>query len=611
MNTFGEMSEYIIDESSRLCIAEASDLPTERARNGQPTLTYCGYRLHSAVNPDEEAIDQFEQQASTLLDAVQSGNAEITVVVLGPGLGYIVREIDRVLYEAHAHERAHIICIEADSEVARKALQLRVWQPVKTRVSWMAGSESAKNLSAMASSNCFCVTAAAGYRLNHEYYDTCIQSLSGKPLAERPMRILLPTPLYGGSYPTALHCADAFRALGHHVEVLDFSEYYALFKHAENVTSDPRHSRTLQNMLTTYLAESVVAKALDWRADLVWAVAQSPLTPSALDELKHEGIQTAFWFVEDYRLFLYWKEIAAHYDAIFTIQRNEFHEALKSVGARNIMYLPCAANPSVHRPLLLEPSEMDRYGSPVSFVGAGYYNRQSLFSRMALPGLKIWGNDWPKEWPGASLVQEDGRRVTVEETAKIYCATKVNLNLHSSPNHEGINPHGDFVNPRTFEIASCGAFQIADQRGELADLFVPGDEIAVIRTPEEIPQVIQYYLSHEHERQEMAERARARVLAEHTYVHRMEAALRFCEQRMPRLAQRKRGPNYISTLKTAAADDPEMLAFLSDFPDDTEITLDQIVSRIKVGSGKLSRPEGIFLLMKEFRDWGREKGVIQ
>jgi spore maturation protein CgeB len=225
--------------------------------------------------------------------------------------------------------------------------------------------------------------------------------------------------------------------------------------------------------------------------------------------------------------------------------------------------------------------------------------------------MKIWGNDWPKECAVAPLVQEDGRRVTTEEAVKIFCASTVNLNVHSSTHHEDVNPHGDFVNPRTFEIAACGAFQLVDHRLELPELFAVGDEVAVFHRGDEIPSLIQYYLAHPGECESMAARAREHALREHTYVHRMQSALNFCEERLPRLAHRQRGPGYVSSLKTAAADDEELLAFLAAFPEDEEITLDDIVARIKVGGEALSRAEGIFLLMKEFRDWGREKGVIQ
>lgn len=612
MNAVDATERYLADGLSRRAVAEAGDLPTERARDGQPTLASRGFRLHSAVNPMAEADQQLAEIAEQLRTAIRKpGGGNFTILIFGPGLGHLLRSLEVLLQEEHVECGVRVVCVEADPEVARKALQLRVWEPVDLPVTWIVGSEALRSFSDMGSGPHFCVTATSGFRLNRELYEPLIASLAGRIAAERPMRILVPTPLYGGSLPTALHCADAFREIGHQVELLDFSEYYGLFRLAESVTHDARHTRALQNLLTTFLAETVVARALDWRADLVWAVAQSPLLPPALQELRHEGIHSALWFVEDFRIFSYWRELAPHFDAVFTIQRGEFHDALRSLGVRNLKYLPCAANPRVHAPLVLTEEDKRRFGADVSFVGAGYHNRQSLFARLGLPGMKIWGNDWPKDCAAFSLVQENGRRVTTGETAKIYGASKVNLNLHSSPHHEDVNPHGDFVNPRTFEIAACGAFQLVDHRAELGELFAAGDELAVFHSGDEIPPLVKHYLTHEEERRNMAERARQRVLREHTYVHRMQTALRFCEERMPRLAQRKRGPSYVSALKTAAADDAELLEFLSGFPEDHEITLDEIVSRIKVGSGNLSRAEGIFLLMKEFRDWGREKGVIQ
>jgi len=612
VNDLSGSERYFADDLSRRAVAEAADLPTERARDGQPTLVFGGFRLHSAVNPAAEADEQFAEISDELRAAIrkQTGGS-LSIVLFGPGLGYLLRSLQTQLQAEPSECRIRLICVEADPDVARKALQVRVWESSDLAATWLVGAQAARSLRETVSGPHFCVTSTSGFRLNKEFYQPLIASLTGRTAAERPMRILVPTPLYGGSLPTALHCAEAFREIGHQVEVLDFSDYYGLFRQAEAVTRDTRHTRALQNLLTTFLAETVVAKALDWRADLVWAVAQSPLLPPALQELRHEGVHSALWFVEDSRIFGYWRELAPHFDAVFTIQRGELHEALRSLGVRNVMYLPCAANPRVHAPQALSEKEKRRFGSDVSFVGAGYHNRQSLFARLHLPGMKIWGNDWPTECAAASLVQENGRRVTTEETARIYGASKINLNVHSSPHHEDVNPHGDFVNPRTFEIAACGAFQLVDHRAELAELFAPADELAVFRSGQDIPRLVKHYLTHDAERETMAARARQRVLREHTYVHRMQTALRFCEERMPRLAQRKRGPGYVSTLKAAAADDPELVAFLSAFPDDEEITLDQIVSRIKVGSGKLSRAEGIFLLMKEFRDWGRDKGVIQ
>ncbi len=55
----------------------------------------------------------------------------------------------------------------------------------------------------------------------------------------------------------------------------------------------------------------------------------------------------------------------------------------------------------------------------------------------------------------------------------------------------------------------------------------------------------------------------------------------------------------------------ELGKFLGQFLDeDDELTLDRIADHIRKGRGELTDVEGIFLLMKEFRDWGVEKGVI-
>ena len=597
-------------ESLRL-IREAADLPTERARNNQPTLSFGGRRLHSSVDPESEArvfVEGYREEIGNAL--TQSGSGNVLCVVPGPGLGYLIKAVSDFAEDLNVADRMEILCVETEPEIARKALQLGVWAPSVVSVTWMVNPQPG-DLAEYRGRHCVILRGTPAHRAAERDYAGLLCALEERPAPERPMRILVPTPLYGGSLPMAFHCAEAFRQLGHQVDVLDLSSFYPLYKAAEETTGDARHTRVLQSLFTTYVSELIAARAMEWRADLVWALAQTPLTPGALDEMRHEGIHSALWFVEDYTRFGYWQEVASHYDAVFTIQPGRFHEALRNRGVQNAAYLPCAANPSLHHPVNLSEAERQRFGSAVSFVGAGYANRQRIFGALALDNFKIWGADWPKETAAYAYVQEESRRITPEETAMIYNASRVNLNLHSSPHHAGLNPDGDYVNPRTFEIAACQGFQLVDSRSELAALFQPGEEIAVFNRIEELPSLIEYYVSHPDEAAAIAARGCERVLREHTYVHRMTAAIEFLEQRLPRLSARKRGPNYVTSLRRAAADDPELLDFLAEFGDDEEVDLDRIVSHIQLGRGELTRAEGIFLLMKEFRDWGREKGVIR
>lgn len=608
MDNQDQLERCAFDQSSLEALKTAADLPTKHSRSGRPTLAWRGLRLHSSIDPDAEAAALIESSLALLRnDFDRASRQDSVIVILGAGLGYQAAVLAKSLQEP----LPQIICVEVEESVAKKAIQLAVWQDINLNVKWITGQNCEVSLRRlMTAKTRIILDGSASYRMNKPRYDVMRGMLTGSAVPERPMRVLIPTPLYGGSLPVARHCAEAVRELGYDVELLDLSTYHPLYERIDQLTKREPHRRSLQGMMTAFLAEVVVARALDWKADLIWAVAQSPLTPTALEELRREGVCTALWFVEDYQVFSYWKQLAPAFDAVFTIQRGPFHEELKRLGVPLVEYLPCAANPRLHFPQELTAEEKNHYGSEVSFVGAGYYNRQQTFARLRLENFKIWGNDWPEGSPCARWVQDGQRRISTAETAKIYSASAVNLNLHSSQNHPGVNPHGDFVNPRTFEIAACGGFQLVDHRSELPELLKPGREVVTFESVDEIPALLNRYASDPDARAQIAESARARVLREHTYSHRMRQALQSLENKFPRLKARKRGPNYVSSLIEAAGDDAELIDFLHRFNPEDEVDLDTIVSRIETGKGNLSRPEALFLLMKEFRDWGREKGVI-
>ena len=88
----------------------------------------------------------------------------------------------------------------------------------------------------------------------------------------------------------------------------------------------------------------------------------------------------------------------------------------------------------------------------------------------------------------------NGLKHRKEETVKIYNAGKINLNLHSSTFHYGINPEGDFVNPRTFEIAACKGFQLLDYRSDLINLFNVNEELIAFHSLDELKDQIEYFL---------------------------------------------------------------------------------------------------------------------
>ncbi|MBW2621548.1 MAG: glycosyltransferase family 1 protein, partial [Deltaproteobacteria bacterium] len=135
--------------------------------------------------------------------------------------------------------------------------------------------------------------------------------------------------------------------------------------------------------------------------------------------------------------------------------------------------------------------------------------------------------EWDLESNLGQRVQDQGRRVPTEETAFIYNAARINLNLHSSVFETGLDREGAFINPRTFEIASCAAFQLVDQRDPLRLHFEPEVELAEFFDINDLREKIVFYLDRPDLRKEMGLRAQDRILAEHTYQHRMKAMIEF------------------------------------------------------------------------------------
>ena len=582
------------------------------SRSDAPTLKVGRYQLHSSYDPSREA----EMLAHKGLDGV---GANQIAVVLGLGLGYLAEAVRKRFTSS-------VVVIEPDLGVVRTALQSRPLDPLKD-TGLVLGASLEEAIQAIER----CLNSGRGWgdvkliphppsvKLHQEYFDELERRIRANTRAKTSkLGILVSTPMYGGSLPVARYCADAFRRLGHRVEVLDNEIYDEARKRFDKISSNRNHRGILTGMLNALMSESITARALDRAVDLVFCVAQSPMTPQVLAELKRHKIPVAFWFVEDWKLFAYWRDWAPQYDYFFTIQKGEFPAALQRIGVNRNAYLPLAADPEVHKPLSLRAEEQARFGSTLSHVGAGYRNRQQLFAGMTDLDLKIWGNDWPLDSSLGALVQRDGARLSTEDSVKVFNASQINLNLHSSAFHDGVNPDGDYVNPRTFEVAACGAFQLVDHRSLLPELFRleptnggPDDrELATFRHEGEIKGLIEYYLSHSEERDRIAAASRKRVLAEHTYDLRMAQALDFIYGNESGLASRQH-PDHIENLMEASGEDPELRELLSQFEGQGVVTLDDVIARIEAGGKReLTRPELTFLLMHEFRKWAADKELV-
>lgn len=555
----------------------------EKARNGEPTVRLCGAYLHSLYDPSKEAEEWAESYCA--------GTPSREVTVLGLGLGRHLRAL--------AARGIGGAVIEPDMALLRLAMESADLSGVLDAFRLVIGErpERIRRRDSRLLERSI-LPHPPSVRLHPGYFNGLAGYAGAMARVKQGgMKILVVNPIYGGSLPAARHCVTALRQMGHEVENFDSEAFGEGMRFCERFALQENREE-FRKGLASLLTQGVELKARECAPDMVLALAQAPLMPETLANLRAMGVPSAFWFVEDFRVLNYWRDLAPHYSWFFGIQDGEFPAELKKIGVERCSCLPTAASPEIHRPMELSEDERREYGGDLSFVGAGYYNRQRFFRGVLDYDFRIWGSDWPADPLLLPFIQKGGARIDTETCVRIFNASRVNLNLHSSTYHEGVAQDGDFVNPRTFEIASCGAFQLVDRRAPMKELFEEG-ELETFGGMEELREKANSYLSNESARRSMAEKGMKRVLAEHTYRHRMEELLCTMVMAFPELGERQRGRLERRESLMADLERQEGLEeLLGRVPQGKGFRMDDIFKAVGNGKGKLSRAEKIFLMMK-------------
>ena len=307
--------------------------------------------------------------------------------------------------------------------------------------------------------------------------------------------------------------------LGHEVQECDLTSFQTLYYETKTRSDLVLAQEEFYQKVTMQLRKAVSG----FKPHLVFALALAPLRVDLLAGWRKSGILTAAWFVENFSRFPVWRNQARHYDHYFVIQKGKFVDLLGEVGANEVHYLPNAC-----------PDMALSYGdglgerpsiASLAFMGSPFPERVKLFEKLSDLPLSLWG----RGWRGCSvalepLVQIGDRLVTPDEEIEIYSRSEIVLNPHTALGSKG-GEEWDFINPRTFVAAGCGAFQLVDKRSLLEQHFKIGHEIVVYENCHELREKIAYYLEHAEERKLIGSRAQERVKKDHSYRRRMEEML--------------------------------------------------------------------------------------
>jgi spore maturation protein CgeB len=190
----------------------------------------------------------------------------------------------------------------------------------------------------------------------------------------------------------------------------------------------------------------------------------------------------------------------------------------RELGARAARTLYCSADPELHRP---EP------GPPrwdLGYVGTYGADRQPALDRLLVEPARrrparrfaVAGPQYPPDvrWP-ANV--ERIEHLAPGEHPAFYAAQRFTLNVtRADMVRAGFSP-----SVRLFEAAACGVPVVSDVWPGIETVFAPGTEILLARTTEEALAIVEG--TPEERRRAIGDRARRRVLAEHTGAHRARA----------------------------------------------------------------------------------------
>jgi len=238
------------------------------------------------------------------------------------------------------------------------------------------------------------------------------------------------------------------------------------------------------------------------------------LHPKTLKRLRAMGITTVSYMIDNafgprrdpgWRMYV---KCIPHFDLHVT-QRDVSLGHYRERGARDVMKVQTAYEPTIHFPSP-EPITDSQRTREVSFMGTPYDNRAEILSELVHAGIPVTISGTEKLWKRA-LSKEVYRKAyrTGELYEKDYRETiwksKINLSFLTKANQ-------DEYTHKSFEIAACGGFLLAERCPGHELKFADGKEAVLFGDTADLIAKIHQYLPDEPARTRIAAAGRERAV---------------------------------------------------------------------------------------------------
>lgn len=243
--------------------------------------------------------------------------------------------------------------------------------------------------------------------------------------------------------------------------------------------------------------------------------------------LKQKGVPHVYIAAEDPPFFdVVSMDYAPHADFVFTVAE-ECVPRYRRYGIQADL-LEFACNPRLHHRSASDPDlRHDIILISHNYVSGPYMTghepgaqfRKWCTENLVLPlvhggyDMMIWGDWWDHPDLGIPAGKLGGR-LDYSRTASAYSSAKIVLA------NQWEDTPGGHVGMKTFEILGSGAFLVTPYTPAQARHFTHGRHLCYSRSAQETLALVDHYLAHAGERDEIAAEGQREVYARHTYLHR-------------------------------------------------------------------------------------------
>ena len=318
-------------------------------------------------------------------------------------------------------------------------------------------------------------------------------------------------------YATALSLNDsslyrlwALERLGHQVIPLNAFDYDPanpmVYKISYRLAAGPSVTRLNRDLLR--IAESE-------KPDILWTDKLLSMRPSTLDRMREMGIATVSYMIDnpfgtrrDPGWRLYMKTIP-HYD-LHVVQRDKNILDYTSRGAHDVIKIQTAYEPTLHFAPPDGWSDADR-DRDVSFIGTPYDDRAETLTRLWREGgfnVTVSGNtrSWTRAFdPEAFKAIFRHGELFRDDYRNAIWRSRINLSFLTHSNQD------EFVH-KSFEIAGCGGFLLAERSEGHLQRFKEDEEAVFFSNFDELVAKIRRYLPDEAARNRIARAGNLRAV---------------------------------------------------------------------------------------------------